>query len=166
VGPLGWVGNVGAFDWAPTTREASVHRVRVSVLLLALGVVAAACSDVGALEAEIAQQQEEIGTLSMQVADQATAMAATESQLQLLASSVASIDMPQDRSAELAELRDGVLAAISVARAAETSAEDAESAAWDAYDRAEDVASCVNDYMDVIGRWSSNVNSHFNYNYC
>lgn len=30
----------------------------------------------------------------------------------------------------------------------------------------ERLRSCVNDYMEVIGRWSSNVNSYFSWNYC
>ena len=141
-------------------------RFKVLALVLVVGFVATACSDTGALEAEIARQQDEIEVLSTQLAKQADALATTESGLRSLASSVASLDVPQDVSGEFVGLRNDVDSAIAAARAAESVAEDAESIARDAYDRAEDVASCVNDYMDVIGRWSSNVNSYFSYNYC
>jgi hypothetical protein len=143
-----------------------VHGVRLLVLGLALCVVAAACSDVGALETEITQQEAEIGALTVQVAEQAVALTTVESRLESVISSVASIEMPTDRSGDLAALSDAVIEAVSIARVAQSTAQDAESTAWDAYGFAEDVASCVNEYMDVIGRWSSNVNSSFNYYYC
>jgi uncharacterized coiled-coil protein SlyX len=141
--------------------------VKVKSILAILAVAAllsTGCVNTGQLESEFAHQQEAISELETLVADHEAAIAVLESQLSDQEVTVATL---VTESEELVSFADSATSAIPAALEAMSGAiADASADAQYALDRAEDVAACVNAYMDVIGSWSKNVNSYFEWFYC
>ena len=126
-----------------------------AVITVISALLVAAC----ATNADVRDLGEEISALELELAVLAQQVTALESAVTADAQESEAETVVQQLIADLDSL------ARSVGNASATT-DRALLAATEALDRTDDIASCVNDYMDVIGRWSSNVNSRFTYFYC
>jgi hypothetical protein len=139
---------------------------RILTLLVVLSVFAAACTGTVTSEAEIDRQQQTIEQMVEQLAVQATTIKQLEEELNGLGIRVDTFEVPPQLSGDLVQLKRDLRVVDANASEAYGAAQDALGIAEDALDRTEEITTCVNDYMDVIGRWSSNVNSYFDWFYC
>jgi hypothetical protein len=131
--------------------EVSGGRTMSSLLVLfALAVVS--CSDTGELQDEVNRQAEQIEELTVAVRANTTDIGLLAEATSEIVEGLDEVDLPLNLSAEVASIRRDL--------------DDAIVATQDAFDRAEDIAACVNEYMDTIGRWSSDVYSFYDYYYC
>ena len=126
-----------------------------AVITVISALLVAAC----ATNADVQDLGEEISALELEVAVLAQQVTALEAAVTADAQDSETETVLQQLSADL----DSLARSVGSARA---TTDGALLAATEALDRTDDIASCVNDYMDVIGRWSSNVNSRFTYLYC
>jgi hypothetical protein len=133
----------------------------LSAVLVALGVTGyLAWSE---LRQELDEQTQE---LQSTIDTQAGQLAALNAQLDSLSrqvgrvdSALASLRIPPDFTPQVLGLQRDVASAVSQLG---TLGGEVASLTWEI----DDVKSCVNTYMDTIGRWSSNIFTYYNYYYC
>jgi hypothetical protein len=143
-----------------------MRSVQFLSLAIVFGVLVIGCSGTQEDGDQTTQQEIRVAAQDSLIADQATLVESLLARLEEQESLIAELDV---RSQELAAIVVAVKPSTDVVvdlSGLQSDIDLAMSLAEDAYDRADEVASCVNNYMDVIGRWSSNVNSYYEWNYC
>jgi outer membrane murein-binding lipoprotein Lpp len=114
--------------------------------------VLSACATTGAVE----EQAERLDEFSSRIDAIDKRLASIEGRVQAL-------NLPPDLSGDLATLDSDVSR---LARDVQDLHQVADAAYSDAVSEVDDLRDCLNEYMDTIGRWSSNVNSYYDYYYC
>ena len=124
---------------------------RLAAFIAALVLGSAACST--------DQLAEQVTELETQVSSVQSQNRTLEDRVDVLESFIASLDLPPDTSQEIVALGRAVVAVTN-------EVDDLAGQVSDNEFEIELMKTCVNEYMDTIGRWSSNVNSFYNYSYC
>jgi hypothetical protein len=130
-------------------------RWRMGLLAVAGALIATACaptSQVDELEAQVAGLESEVSALSGENSQLARKVSELESALGSLVEALPAAVDQSDVQREIDVLRVDVDEAIDLAT--------------NALDVTVGLASCVNDYMDTIARWSSNISTFYEYYYC
>ena len=139
---------------------------RILVLIAAISLIVAACSSPGTQDEKADRQQQTIDQMVEQLSIQATAIGQLKENLTGIGARVDTLDLPRQPSNDIAQMKRDLEIVNTNAQDAYGIAQDALTTAEDALDRTDEITSCLNTYMDVIGRWSSNVNSYFEWFYC
>lgn len=105
------------------------------------------------------QLAEQVTELETQVSSVQSQNRTLENRVDVLESFIANLDLPADTSQEIVALGRAVVAVTNEVNDLAGQVSDNEF-------EIELMKTCVNEYMDTIGRWSSNVNSFYNYFYC
>lgn len=125
--------------------------LQVGVMAVVVGLIAPACSDPG-LEGEVSAVREQLEELS-------AAQQALDARVADIEATVRTLEIPADASQEISLLG-------SELRSLSGQIEEVADQVSDNEFAIDDLQRCVNEYMDTIGSWSSNVNSRYTYYYC
>lgn len=126
--------------------------MRPVTILAALALMLSACASTGAVD----EQVERVDEVNIRVDAIGERLASIEA-------SLGTLNLPPDLSGEIANLNDEVSG---LNREVRGLRQTADTAYYEAVSEVDDLRDCVNEYMDTIGRWSTNVNSYYDYFYC